>query len=330
MGQKDCGEVTGANACGETQTIDCGRCFGVDICGGQGIPNVCTQCTHPSVQPDCSGGWCRIPAGCFEMGVAVGAQCTPVEPAPYTLYGAETLHEVALTHSFEMMDAEVTQDTFKALMGYLPSKNRSQPSPLPVGLPVEYVSWHEAAAFANALSRDKGLSPCHSCSGADRFVTCTPAFDGGRIYDCQGYRLPTEAEWEYAFRSGTRTDLYNGDLESCDGPSARLSEIAWYGKNSDARHHAVRTKEANAWGLYDMAGNVFEWCHDWTIDDLTGSKATDPWGERSTSRKAVRGGAYEWPGPRYFRASARRLEEVQHVCHSIGFRLVRTLKSGPL
>jgi len=345
LGGKDCGELRGINACGEEQTISCGKCYGPDVCGGKGLPNVCAPCTPPAVFKRCSGGWCTIPAGCFKMGSAPNATCAKelAELPPDVIKGKETQHEVALTRSFEMMEAEVTQAELSALMGYNPAKNLGITGTPSTQMPAEYVSWHEAAAYANARSAQKGLRPCYDCAKSGRFVTCEPAGDyrGAGTVDCPGYRLPTEAEWEYAYRAGTQTDLYNGNLIGqaqqtyCNSPSTLLDAIGWCGTNSGGHHHLGKGKAPNGWGLYDMAGNVFEWCHDWGLDELGADKVTDPAGPTelppgAKALKAVRGCGYEFPQPLYFRAAFRRLEEPSHVCHSIGLRLVRTLAQGPI
>jgi len=362
-GNRNCGQVTEENACGEVQTIDCGRCFGPDICGGGGVPNVCSFCKTPAVSRDCTGGWCKIPAGCFRMGTDQ-SPCTSdviASPMPFTTFGQETMHEVALTHSFQIMDAEATQAAFSDLMDYRPARNEGQAQAFMPDNPVEYVSWHEAAAYANALSTKEGREPCYACSGEDAKVTCEvrERYAGSAIYDCPGYRLPTDAEWEYAFRGGKSTDFYTGqdldaagchchhDVEAkactCDAKSdspvpcdtfgfyGALNDTAWWEQNSGGIHHPVRTtKTPNPWGLYDVAGNVFEWCHDWSETTMASAKATDPAGQPSGTFKVVRSFAFNWGEIRFFRASTRRLETPDHVCHSVGFRLVRTLTSGPL
>jgi formylglycine-generating enzyme required for sulfatase activity len=333
-GGRDCGDVTATNACGEVQTINCGQCYGPDICGGKGVPNVCAGCTHPQVNKDCADGWCTISAGCFQMGAHTDDPCDEVifkNPPPFTVFGKEPHHAVALTHRFELMDAQVTQEDFKALMGYNPAKNINVPQPQPQRMPVEYVSWHEAAIYANALSTKKGYPPCYSCTGSQRFASCETASDyaGAKIYSCPGYRLATEAEWEYAFRAGTNWPLYNMTEPLTDCPTEpKLNEIAWNGADQPdgkAYHHSVKTKVPNAWGLYDMAGNGFEWCHDWGVKEPGADKISNPWGAASGAHRVIRSCSYDWEQAMFFRASTRRLEDPKHVCASVGMRLARSL-----
>ena len=151
-----------------------------------------------------------------------------------------------------------------------------------------------------------------------------PIYSGENIYDCPGYRLPTEAEWEYAYRAGTTTAFYNGPITNCDGSDAKANAIGWYDANSGATTHPVGQKQANDWGLYDMAGNVWEWCHDWWQTSLGSSAVTDPVGSGTDSRTA-RGGSCT------FRAGALRAAEryfgfpPDFQFRTIGFRCARTL-----
>ncbi len=115
-------------------------------------------------------------------------------------------------------------------------------------LPANHVSWFDAVAFCNALSEQQGFRPCYVMEGEQ--VTWDQTADG--------YRLPTEAEWEYAARAGTGTRWFCGDE-----PTA-LGRYAWYAENSWRRLHPVGKKMPNPWGLYDIAGNVYEWCWDWS------------------------------------------------------------------
>ncbi len=160
----------------------------------------------------------------------------------------ERQHKVKLTKPFYMGIYEVTQEQYQAVMGVNPSKFKGEKN-----LPVEQVSWNDAVKFCRKLSQERGKT----------------------------YRLPTEAEWEYACRAGT-TGVYGG--------SGKLDDMAWYRDNSGERTHPVGQKQPNAWGLYDMHGNVWEWCSDF-FSDPTGS-VTDPRGPVSGSLHAVRGGSF--------------------------------------
>ena len=114
---------------------------------------------------------------------------------------------------------------------------------------------------------------------------------GKGIYLCKGYRLPTEAEWEYAYRAGTTTAFYNGGITNCGSKDPNLDKIGWYNQNSSSMTHPVGKKAPNAWGLYDMAGNVWEWCHDWYAA-YPPTSVTDPVGSSSGSSRVKRGGSY--------------------------------------
>ena len=143
--------------------------------------------------------------------------------------------------------------------------------------PVEKVSWLDAIGYVNALSKKEGLPACYDTSGK--------VIGGRTVYDCKGYRLPTEAEWEYAARGGTTGARY-GDLDA----------VAWHRGNSGDKTHPVGKRRPNKFGLYDMLGNVWEWCHDWSGKYPSGSQR-DPKGPSSGSYRVHRGGswyAYAW------------------------------------
>ncbi len=108
-----------------------------------------------------------------------------------------------------------------------------------------------------------GFNACYSCVGTAEDTRCvvTPGLEDEKIYSCEGYRLPTEAEWEYAYRAGTNTDFYSGP-RTASGPDPNADSIAWYLENSGETTHPVALKLPNSWGLYDMSGNVWEWVHD--------------------------------------------------------------------
>lgn len=159
--------------------------------------------------------------------------------------------------------------------------------------PIVDISWIDAIHFCNQLSQQAGLPKCYSFDTAGE-VSCDWKLDG--------YRLPSEAEWEYACRAGS-TEVRYGEL----------SEIAWYRDNSGQYLHEVGTKKSNNWGLYDMIGNVWEWC--WDIYDA----------KVYGSYRVFRGGGW-FDSPRGCRASCRRKSHPTFHVDDLGFRLARTAK----
>jgi formylglycine-generating enzyme required for sulfatase activity len=192
---------------------------------------------------------------------------------------------------------EVTQKEYQAVMGTNPSSFNGGT------LPVERVSWYDAVNYCNALSKKEGLTPAYTVNGTN--VTW---FRGAN-----GYRLPTEAEWEYACRAGTTTPYSSGSSVDAAG---------WYGNNSGSVTQPVGQKQANAWGLYDMHGNVWEWCWDWYGNYSSGSQ-TDPTGAASGSFRVLRGGG--WDGlASYLRSAFRDGHNPSSQFSNYGFRLVRS------
>jgi len=255
-----------------------------------------------AARPTFIGDMALIPAGTFRMG--------NITDHPTGDVGEKPVREVTITRPFLMARTEVTQEQYEAVMGSNPSDFKGP------DLPVERVSWYGAVEFCNELSRQEGLDPCYSGSGTS--IVCD--------FTANGYRLPTEAEWEYACRAGTETDFYTGNMTHSDHSplDPALDRAGWYSGNSGSRTHPVGEKEANAFGLYDMHGNVFEWCWDWFGSGYYAtSPAEDPRGPASGLFRVLRGGSW------YFNArgcrSAFRLSDGPDFRNGrYGFRLVRT------
>ena len=241
----------------------------------------------PKVDSDFSGSilgtnsvfkW--IPAGQFEMGST--GRTDPDRG------DNETQHTVILSRGFWLLDHEVTQGEYEAVMGGNPSNFRG------ADRPVEMVSWYDAVAFCQALTRK------------DR--------DLRNISERHEYRLPTESEWEYACRAGTTTALYYNDGDR----NRELDVIAWWDWNSGKETHPVKQKLPNAFGLYDMLGNVRERCSDWYGDYPSGD-VTDPKGPSSGSFRVIRGGS--WYSVAEYARSADRSRDVPGLrLYNLGFR----------
>jgi formylglycine-generating enzyme required for sulfatase activity len=280
-----------------------------------------------SLAAGCSGGddvtdpgggtWVTVEPGTFLMGA-------PEDEPGRAPMDEEVQHEVTLTHRYRVLSTEVTQAQFEAAMGY----NPSVVTPCGTACPVQDVSWYQAAAYCNALSELVGLAPCYTCTGSGTTVTCEPSPEHATPYACPGYRLPTEAEWEYAARAGTTTATYNGTVDlahtECEQPNPVLDSIAWFcGNSSSDEKHAVGAKAPNAWGLADMLGNVNEWTGDWYGDYAAGA-VTDPWGSATGTTRVYRGGSI-MDGAVNVRAARREGMEPTFYDNIIGFRPVRTL-----
>ncbi len=210
------------------------------------------------------------------------------------------VHEVTVS-SFSIAKTEVTQGHWKTVMGdeNNPSKWKGD------DLPVESVTWYEAVAYCNALSAKEGLEKVYTING----TTVTADFDKN------GWRLPTEAEWEYASRGGKESNGYKYS------GSDTVGDVGWNRDNSGLRTHSVGEKVANELGLYDMSGNVWEWCWDWYGDYSSGSQ-TDPRGPSSGPFRLLRGGS--WDGnARVLRSANRDGDLPGSSLDHVGFRPVR-------
>jgi sulfatase modifying factor 1 len=219
------------------------------------------DCKHAEVKADCQDGWCKLPPSCFVMG-------SP-EDEWHRGRGSETQTAVNLTHSIEIQQKEFTRAEWESIT--------TTPAPGPENCtlpdcPVAMVSWWEAIHAANLLSAQKGLPACYApmgCTGTlGKDLTCTGVQDPDKkVYECEGYRLPTRAEAEYAARAGTISTFYSGDITPfqditiCNIDPA-LELIGWYCGNSGGRAHPGGELLPNGFGLYDMIGNLGEWNND--------------------------------------------------------------------
>jgi formylglycine-generating enzyme required for sulfatase activity len=224
-----------------------------------------------------------IPGGTFQMG-QVGV--------------AEPVHSVTIT-AFEMSIYEITQGQYKAAIGTNPSYFTGDDN-----LPVERVSWWDAIKYCNALSVKAGFGKCYD----ETFGYCD--------FSKNGFRLPTEAEWEYACRAGTTTRFNLGDAES------DLGRAAWYFPYSYEVTHPVGQKTPNNWGFYDMHGNVWEWCGDWYGSYTAGSQ-TDPTGIQTGTIRVIRGGSWTSYFDFNCLSATRENSSPNGKSNDVGFRVVR-------
>jgi formylglycine-generating enzyme required for sulfatase activity len=269
-----------------------------------------------------------IQGGTFTMGSPVS------EPGRYD---DETPHMVTLT-DFNMGKYPVTQAQYEAVMGYNPSSfttsSTSGGRDNPINRPVENVSWYDAILFCNILSKIEGLRPAYSISGdidPDKWGAVPTSNDTTwnaviPEENSNGYRLPTEAQWEYACRAGTTT-AFNWGTNTINSTQANYFASNVDANNTGAGINLDRTIEVgkytlNARGLYDMHGNVQEWCWDWHGGDYASSAQTDPKGVGFGNHRVLRGGSWYTSG-RELRSACRNFHDPYYSDNHYGFRLVR-------
>jgi len=204
--------------------------------------------------------------------------------------------KIILTRNFYISETEISQRLYRIVMKNNPSIIKSDE------LPVNNVSWLDAVKFCNNLSEINNLKPVYNISG-DLVNWDTTA---------NGWRLPTEAEWEYACRAGTNTDYYSNSLDN----------IGWYSDNSGNNLKPSKMKQPNKFGLYDMHGNLWEWCYDYYQENYYEIiNQINPIGPKTGNRRVLRGGSFD-QGASYARSSNRSIPE--DLKGSIGIRIVRT------
>jgi formylglycine-generating enzyme required for sulfatase activity len=266
-----------------------------------------------------------VPAGTFTMG-------SPKSEAGR--YRDEEQHQVTLTNDYYVMITEVTQGMFYEMMDFDPRDGYTKVYGDGEDYPTYYVNWHMSAAFANAVTAQHNsengtsLSACYSCSGEGIGIRCTKDLNP---YECDGYRLLTEAEWEYAARAETTAAVWTpnggGDIPSeeqyeCNeftlSDGTDMSDISWYCANSNTSSAEVGQLIPNDYGLYDMIGNVWEWTHDAYAEYET-EAVSNPTTEDGTYR-VFRGGYWGY-SPYKHRSAERSGTQAEDQSYIIGFRI---------
>jgi formylglycine-generating enzyme required for sulfatase activity len=265
-------------------------------------------------------GMVLIPGGTFQMGSTNAALETLDSSAE------EPVHSVTVS-TFYMDSTLVTQASYQALMGVNPSYFTGNSM-----RPVEKVTWFDAVLYCNARSKHDGYDTVYSYTSIGFWSrgtagnSCDSLGNLAIDYTKDGYRLPTEAEWEYACRAGTTTDYYWGQsyppLTTAD--TTEISAHAWWHYHSTNSTQPVATKPANSFRLYDMSGNVWEWCNDWW-GRYSATRQTNPTGAARGSFRVLRGGS--WGGNYYYLnylcAAFRFYNFPVSWFSNLGFRCVR-------
>jgi formylglycine-generating enzyme required for sulfatase activity/ribosomal protein L40E len=260
---------------GKTRYTTFAKALAADWKGERELRAEVEDMTEPTAGNVLGMAFVEVPAGTFRMGSTDGDG------------DEKPMHEVRITRPFWLGKCEVMQTEYEKLMGRNPSRFKGARNP------VEQVSWNDAVAFCSKLTERERAA--------------------GRLRDGYVYRLPTEAEWEYAARGGTQSKgfTYSGSNDA--------GEVAWYGGNSGGNPHPVGREKPNELGLHDMSGNVWEWCQDWHGDYPSGA-AVDPAGPRTGSTRVYRGGSWG-SSARNCRAAFRGRYSPAISSFNLGFRV---------
>lgn len=263
----------------------------------------------------------EVKGGAFTMGDSWNAS-----PAK----GEFPLHEVTV-NSFLMEKTETTQDIFEYVMNeYNPSAIvTNDPLFLGAKMPVNKISWFEAIVFCNVLSNVCGLEPCYSLNGetdATKWGNIPTVKDGWNNIKCDisksGYRLPTEAEWEFACGGGARP---NRDKYAGTNHDDELYKYAWCASEAEETIHIGALKRENTLNLYDLSGNVMEWCYDAWYSYTEDSQNNPVMENESVYKHVTRGGSWKWNNDSFCRTSWRDGNNSHYRSADVGFRMVRSL-----
>jgi sulfatase modifying factor 1 len=306
---KNCDSFTGEDNLGQERTANCGQCAAPDACGDGGTANVCGHQTSPNI-----GILVFVPGGTFQRD--------------------DDANNISEVSAFHMSQTEITQDQYYAITGSKPSSFSDV-----IGGPVERVSWYDAVEFCNKLSLVDRLTPVYTIT--NRVPAYGYPIDSATVTmnkDNNGYRLPTEMEWMWAAMGATRGSGYTSgtymvgyEKEFAGDPHPTIAgdsigDYAWITSNSGNTTHTVgTTKYPNELGLYDMSGNVYEWCWDWKdtyqaglLKDYEGPDVPD-----SSGARIMRGSDRIEPNLIYASVAGRTHAAPNNASPSYGFRVVR-------
>jgi formylglycine-generating enzyme required for sulfatase activity len=262
------------------------------------MPKIAVRLSGGSEDSSLSANFVRVEGGTFQMGSTVNDSEKPIHTVTVKSFSISK-YQVTQKEWYEVMGTTVRQQRDMADKSYSMSGEGDN-------YPMYYVNWYEVVEYCNRRSIKENLTPAYRGSGNN--ITCD--------WNANGYRLPTEAEWEFAAKGGTKeyiTTEYSG--------SNSVGAVAWYDGNSGRSTHPVGTKAANSLGIYDMSGNVWEWCWDWFGGYSSGSQ-TDPRGAVSGASRVMRGGGWD-DSAAYVRSASRGNSAPSSRNNGGGFRLVR-------